>query len=184
MSNNTLSILAKITNTALTGTAEETVMQNANPFPAAWLTTVEIPAILTVTRAGSIVQLMHCTDGAMFIDAPVPTSDGSRYVPEVRNVRDWDYVLRNLLLNGLIQVNDLVEVKANGYHAVARLSFTEVNVAPWWSRDGVRQPVENILVTGRANSQRYYGDGGYYCAQVTGTTHPVTGLVEAELSRW
>jgi hypothetical protein len=189
MSNRTLSILAAIVNaninTALTGTTEETVMNAyANPFPTAWLAANETGVILTVTRNGNVVQYAHCTDGAMFIEAPVPTNDGSRYVPEVRNVRHWDYLVRLLALNAHLQVGDLVEVKSNTYHAVARFEITEVTLAPKWSEYGVRQPVENKLVTVRGNSHRFYGDGGYYCAQVTGTTHPVTGLVEANLSRW
>jgi hypothetical protein len=185
MSNSTLSILAKITNTALTGNTQENVMQNTNPFPAAWLVENETPVTVTVTRNGSTIAACHATDGAAFIEAPVPTNDGGRCITTVRNTRDWDYVVRGLLLNGLVQLGDLVEVKqANAWSPVARLEFIEVTLAPVWSRDGIRQPVENKMVVARANSKRYYNDGGYWADRVTGTTDPVTGLVEAELSRW
>lgn len=184
----TLAILANViaNNTALTGTTQETVMlQNtANPFFVGWLANGEAPAILTVTRNGSIVQYLNCTDGALFIEAPVPMNDGSFCTTTCRNVRDWDYALRGLALNGQLTVGDIVEVKANGYYVSARLEVTEVAVAPSWSSYGVRQPVENVLVTVRADSKRYYGDNGYYVAQATGKTDCITGLVEAELSRW
>jgi hypothetical protein len=185
MSKNALSILAKITNTTANTANNQENTVNTNPFPAAWLAEGETAAILTVTRDGVIVQYVHCTDGAMFIEAPVPTNDGGRCITTVRNVRDWDYQLRNLALNGHLQIGDLVEVKAGaGYMPIVRLEITEVSVAPWWSSYGVRQPVENVLVTVRGNSRRFYGDGGYYCASVSGVTDRITGLVEADLSRW
>ena len=189
MSKNALTILANVlanTTTANTANNQENVMNAyANPFPANWFATAETAVILTVTRLDSIVQYAHCTTGALFVEGHCPSSDGGFWSNETRNVRDWDYVVRTLALNGHLQVGDLVEVKAGaGYMPVARFEVTEASVAPSWSSYGVRQPVENVLVTVRGNSCRFYGDGGYYCALVTGATDRITGLVEADLSRW
>ena len=184
MSINSLEILA--TAPALTGTNTETAMNAyVAPIPAAYLETNETPVVLTVNRAGACIAYLHATTGCEYIDAPVPTSDGSRYIPETRNYRDWDYVLRTLLLNNQLQVGDIVEVKAStGWTPVARLQFTEVDVASSWSRDGIRQPAAYKMVTGRADSKRYYGDGGYWCGRVTGLTNEVTDIVTPDLSRW
>lgn len=178
----TLAILA--TNTALTGTTEETVMQS-NPFPANILVDDEIPVVLTVTRNGSIVQYAHCTTGAYEVEVPYPVADSGRHFSTIRNTRDWDYAMRSLALNGLLEAGDVIEVKqANAWSAVARLEVVGCSLAPKWSEYGIRQPIEHVLVELTVNSRRYHGDNGGWCSRITGWTHPVTGLVEANLSRW
>lgn len=187
----TLQILANIVNTtATTATTPENPMNEyLTPFPANWLAPEEIPAVLTVTRKGSVVQYLSCTHGAMFIDAAVPEERSfmayTRFT-EVRNTRDHDYVLRLLALNGQLQAGDIVEVKAtnSGYMPVERVEITDLDFPPYWRLCGVRQPVENVLVSVQFRRCRYYGEVGGWSDRFTGKTDPVTGIVEPDLSRW
>ena len=188
MNTKTLSILSKIANTtALTGNTQEIAMntENNNPFPANWLEANETPTVLTVTRGGRTVEYIHCTQGSCFLDTQFPSNDGGRWPVEVRNIRDWDYKMRELALNGRLQLGDIIEVgQPSSSFWTARYEVEFFEVAPWWSRSGVRQPVENVLVTVGLKSCRHWQDRGGWHSRFTGTTDPITGQVEPDLSRW
>jgi len=192
MSTKTLQILARIAkNTTPATTAnnpENPMNEYLTPFPTAWLAPTETAAILTVTRKGSIVQYLNCTDGAQYIDAPVPEERsfmaGTR-MTEVRNTRDHDYITRLLALNGQLEVGDIIEVKSStGYMPVERVEITDLDFPSYWRYCGVKQPIENILVSIGFRRCRYYGEVGGWSDRFTGKTDPVTGIVEPDLSRW